>query len=77
MRHFEKKITKFTLIFIKWSMCYISLFSKSVPLQATEVLEGSGPRAGLDTEVRGKITLPLPGIEHGSPGRAVRSQTLY
>jgi hypothetical protein len=28
-----------------------------------------GPRAGLDTEVRGKILLPLPGIELRSPGR--------
>jgi hypothetical protein len=32
-----------------------------------------GPRAGLDTEDRGKIILPLPGIEHRSPGRAVRA----
>jgi hypothetical protein len=36
-----------------------------------------GPRAGLDTEVRGKILLPLPGIEPRSPGRPVRNQTLY
>jgi hypothetical protein len=36
-----------------------------------------GPRAGLDTEVRGKILLPLPGIEPRSPSRPVRSQTLY
>jgi hypothetical protein len=36
-----------------------------------------GPRAGLDTEVRGKILLPLPGIEPLSPGRPARSQTLY
>jgi hypothetical protein len=35
------------------------------------------PRAGLDTEVRRKILLPLPGIEHRSPSRPVRSQTLY
>jgi hypothetical protein len=35
------------------------------------------PRAGLDTEVRGQILLPLPGIEPWSPGRPVRSQTLY
>jgi hypothetical protein len=35
-----------------------------------------GPRAGLDTEVRGKILLPLTGIEPRSPGRPVRSQTL-
>jgi hypothetical protein len=28
-----------------------------------------GPRAGLDTEATGKIRLPLPGIEPGSPGR--------
>jgi hypothetical protein len=35
-----------------------------------------GPRAGLDTRVRGKIHLPLPGIEPRSPGRPVRSQTL-
>jgi hypothetical protein len=36
-----------------------------------------GPRAGLDTEDRGKILSPLPGIEPRSPGRPVRSQTLY
>jgi hypothetical protein len=32
-----------------------------------------GSRAGLDMKVRGKILLPLPGIEP----RSVRSQTLY
>jgi hypothetical protein len=31
-----------------------------------------GPRAGLDTEARGDIPLPLPGIEPRSPGRPVR-----
>jgi hypothetical protein len=36
-----------------------------------------GPRAGLDTEVRGKILSPLLGIEPRSPGRPARSQTLY
>jgi hypothetical protein len=36
-----------------------------------------GPRAGLDKEARGKIPLPLPGIELRSPGRPARSQTLY
>jgi hypothetical protein len=36
-----------------------------------------GLRAGLDTEVTGKSSLPLPGIEPRSPGRPVRSQTLY
>jgi hypothetical protein len=36
-----------------------------------------GPSAGLDTEVTGKILLPLPGINLRSPGRLVRSQTLY
>jgi hypothetical protein len=35
-----------------------------------------GPRAGLDTEVRGITFLPLPGIEVLSPGRPARSQTL-
>jgi hypothetical protein len=35
------------------------------------------PRAGLDTEVRGKILSPLPGIEPRSPGRPASSQTLY
>jgi hypothetical protein len=35
------------------------------------------PRAGLDTEAKGKILLPLPGIEPQSPARPVRSQTLY
>jgi hypothetical protein len=32
-----------------------------------------GPRAGLDTEVRGKILSLLPGIEPQSPGRPARS----
>jgi hypothetical protein len=36
-----------------------------------------GLRAGQATEVREKNPLPLPGIEPRSPGRAVRSQTLY
>jgi hypothetical protein len=36
-----------------------------------------GPRAGLDTETRGKILSPLSGIEIRSPGRPARSQTLY
>jgi hypothetical protein len=36
-----------------------------------------GPRAGLDTEDRGKILLLPPGIELRSPGRPARSQTLY
>jgi hypothetical protein len=38
---------------------------------------GWAPRAGLDTEVRGKILSPLPGIEPRSPGRPARSQTLH
>jgi hypothetical protein len=33
------------------------------------------PRTGLDTEARGKILSPLPGIEPRSPGRPARSQT--
>jgi hypothetical protein len=36
-----------------------------------------GPSAGQDTEARGKILSPLPGIEPRSPGRPARSQTLY
>jgi hypothetical protein len=32
-----------------------------------------GPRAGLDTEARRKILLPLPGIEPPSPGQQVRN----
>jgi hypothetical protein len=36
-----------------------------------------GPRAGLDTEVRGTILLLLTGIEHRSPVRPARNQTLY
>jgi hypothetical protein len=35
------------------------------------------PRAGLDTEVRGKILSPLPEFEPRSPGSPARSQTLY
>jgi hypothetical protein len=33
--------------------------------------------AGMDTQVRGKILLPLPAIEPRSPGGPARSQTLY
>jgi hypothetical protein len=36
-----------------------------------------GPRAGLDTQVRGKIISLLPRIEPRSPGHPARSQTLY
>jgi hypothetical protein len=36
-----------------------------------------GPRAGLDTDVRRKILLPLPGIESRWRSRPVRSETLY
>jgi hypothetical protein len=36
-----------------------------------------GPKAGLDTEARGKIFSPLLGIEPRSPGRPAHSQTLY
>jgi hypothetical protein len=36
-----------------------------------------GPRAGLDTEARGKIPSPLSGIEPRSPGRPVCGKTLY
>jgi hypothetical protein len=36
-----------------------------------------GPRAGLDTEARGKIVSPLPRIEPESPCRPARSHTLY
>jgi hypothetical protein len=36
-----------------------------------------GPRAGLDTEARGRILSPLLRIEPRSPGRPARSQTLY
>jgi hypothetical protein len=36
-----------------------------------------GPRAGLDSDVRGKFLLPLPGNEPVSPGTPVRSQTLH
>jgi hypothetical protein len=36
-----------------------------------------GHRACLDSEVRGKILLPLTGFEPRSPGRPVCSQTLY
>jgi hypothetical protein len=35
-----------------------------------------GPRAGLDTEDRGKILSPLPGMKPRSPGRPACSQTV-
>jgi hypothetical protein len=34
------------------------------------------PRAGFDTEARGKILSPLPGIKPRSRGRPAHSQTL-
>jgi hypothetical protein len=44
----------------------------------THCIEGwVGPRAGLDTEARGKILLSLPGIEPQLPSRPVRRHTLY
>jgi hypothetical protein len=36
-----------------------------------------GPRAGVETEARGKILLPLPGIKPQGPDQQVHSQTLY
>jgi hypothetical protein len=36
-----------------------------------------GPRAGPDTEARGKILSPPPGIKRQWPGRPARSLTLY
>jgi hypothetical protein len=36
-----------------------------------------GPRAGLDTQPRGKILSPLPGIEPRLPCCSARSHTLY
>jgi len=36
-----------------------------------------GPRAGLDTEARGEILLPLLGIKPQLPGRPAYSQILY
>jgi hypothetical protein len=36
-----------------------------------------GPRGCLNTGVRGKILLPLPGIESRSPGRPVRMEALF
>jgi hypothetical protein len=36
-----------------------------------------GPRAGVNTEDRGKIISPLLGIEPRSPGCPIRSQALY
>jgi hypothetical protein len=38
---------------------------------------GWASRADLDTESRGKIVLPMPGIEPQSPGHPVSIQTLY
>jgi hypothetical protein len=36
-----------------------------------------GPRVGLDTEARGKVLLPLPGIAPRLPGCPACSQSLY
>jgi hypothetical protein len=42
------------------------------------IVQGAGwARADLDTEVKGKILLPLLRIESRSPDGPVRSQTLY
>jgi hypothetical protein len=44
----------------------------------THCIEGwVGPRAGLGSEVRGKILSLLSGIEPRSPGCSARSQTVY
>jgi hypothetical protein len=64
------------------SRSYISsppkLFEPRVRTHGTHWTGGwVGPRAGLDTGVRGKILSPLPGIEPLSPGSPARSQTLY
>jgi hypothetical protein len=51
---------------------------KGPPIPGTHCTGGwVGPRAGLDTEVRGKILSPLQGSEPRSLGRPDRSQTLY
>jgi hypothetical protein len=57
----------------------------SVPHPSHTLTPGKGPpvptvqdpRVCLDTEARGKILLPLPGIEPGSPSHPACSQTLY
>jgi hypothetical protein len=46
---------------------------KGPPVPIVQKVEWSG----LDTEARGKILSPLPGIEPRSPGSPVCSQTLY
>jgi hypothetical protein len=53
-----------------------ALYTREMTLGTHCTGDWVGPRAGLDTEVRGKILLPLSGIESRSPGRPVRSQTL-
>jgi hypothetical protein len=56
-------------------------WSASRPGERTPGTHSTGgwmaPRAGLYKEAREKILSPLPGIESRSPGRPVRSQTLY
>jgi hypothetical protein len=54
-----------------------ALPSEKVPPVPTVQHAWGGPRAGLDTDAGEKILSPLPGIEPRSPGRPVRSQTLY
>jgi hypothetical protein len=59
------------------SVTPLSLFSPGEGILGTHCAGGwVGPRAGVDTDVTGKVLSPLPGIEPRSPGRPVRSQTL-
>jgi hypothetical protein len=76
-----------------WIEFFLLLKAKPVPLHVKKALGGRwreaptpgthwtggwvGPSASLDTEARGKILSPLPGIEPRSPGCLARSQTLY
>jgi hypothetical protein len=52
----------------EWSASYPAAFIPGERTPGTHWAGGCmGPRAGLDTEARRKILLPLPGIKHRSP----------
>jgi hypothetical protein len=59
---------------LDWGEC--QLHAPGRTLATRKDLVWAGPRAGLETEDRGKILLPLPGIEPRSPAYPTRSQTL-
>jgi hypothetical protein len=67
----------------EWSVSSVShpgrtlALGKGPPKYPLDRRLGGPQRVGLDTEARGKILSPLPGIEPQSPGCPARRQTLH